>query len=61
MPSRLHTRLTRLEARKLATAAHPPRLVVVYEEDPLPADVHAHDLVIRVVFAPHPAETGDPT
>ncbi len=47
----LTTRLRRLEARALATAReHPPRLVVVYEADPLPADCREHDQVIRVVY-----------
>lgn len=50
---RLTTRLAKLEeARKRATdRKHPPRLIVVYEDDPLPDDLDAHDQVIRVVYA----------
>ncbi len=45
-------RLKKLEAKAqaMATAAHPPRLVVVYEDDFLPVDLRAHDLVIRVLY-----------
>lgn len=50
---RLTTRLAKLEeAQKRATGRkHPPRLIVVYEEDPPPVDRREHDRGIRVVYA----------
>jgi hypothetical protein len=56
MPSRWHTRLRRLEARKMATdQAHARRIVVVREDDPLPDDLGPSDQVIRVVYLPRKA------
>jgi hypothetical protein len=47
MPSRLTARLRRLETQAM-TRARTPRCVVVWDDDPLPADIREHDCVVRL-------------
>lgn len=54
MPSSLAARLKKLEAKAMATAAH-PRLCVVWDDDPLPDDLGQSDQVIRVIYLPRKA------